>query len=208
MNLTLLELFLHCRSISNQVYLVGGCVRDMMMNVNPKDFDLVTDANLDILNTILIDNGWKVNHAGKNFLVTIVSKNNYQYEVCNFRKDGTYSNGRKPDYVDIGDINTDYIRRDFTCNSLYYDPIDDKILDPSGKGINDIKNKIIRFNGKANDRIKEDYLRIFRCYRQAAVFGFDIDKSALKACRTHFNKACSTLSPERIRCEIEKMVSI
>lgn len=208
MNLTLLELFLHCRNITNEVYLVGGCVRDMVMGVTPKDFDLVTSANLDILNATLIDNGWKVNEAGKNFLVTIVSKNDEQYEVCNFRKDGTYTDGRRPDFVDIGDMETDYMRRDFTCNSLYYDPFDDKIIDPSGKGMNDIKNKVIRFNGKAVDRIKEDHLRIFRCYRQASTFNFTIERSALKACRTHFNKACTTLAPERIRCEIEKMVRI
>lgn len=203
---TLLELCLHIKNLTNEVYFVGGCVRDQVIGLTPKDYDIVTDCNLDVLNITLIDNGWKINEAGKNFLVTIASKNNQQYEITNFRKDGTYTDGRRPDYVEIGDMQTDYLRRDFSINALYYHPFDDKIVDPSGHGIKDIQNKIIRFNGKAKDRIKEDYLRIFRCYRFASKYGFTIENTALKACRTNFNKACKTIAPERIRVEIEKML--
>lgn len=206
MNNTLLELFLHIKQHTDVVYLVGGCVRDMQLNKLPKDFDLVTDCNLDLLITDLKDNGWKVDEAGLNFLVTIASKNGHQFEVCNFRKDGTYTDGRRPDFVEIGDINSDQERRDLTINSLYYCPFTGVVLDPSGKGLNDIKNKIIRMNGRPEKRIQEDLLRIMRVYRFANQLGFEIDKNTLKACRRNFAEMIAKVPSERIKSEIEKMI--
>ena len=100
----------------------------------------------------------------------------------------------------------DALRRDFTINALYYEPFTDEVLDPTGRGLMDLRDKMIRFNGKPKDRITEDLLRIMRCYRFSAVLGFTIEPKALKICRTYFNEMCSKISGERIRLEVEKMI--
>ena len=115
-----------------------------------------------------------------------------------------FSDGRRPDEAIIGDINTDAARRDFTVNSIYYDPIHGSFLDPN-KGMEDIKTKTLRFIGRPHDRIREDYLRIFRFYRFLSK-GFTPDKKSLKACRELFNEAYLHTTPERVRMEVERMV--
>lgn len=205
-NNTLLELMLHIKSLTNTAYLVGGCVRDIVIgNKQPNDFDIVTDCDLDALKVILSDNGWSIKEAGMNFLVLIASKNKEMFEVAIFRKDGTYTDGRRPDSVEIGDIHTDCDRRDITINALYLDPFTWDIKDPSGKGLRDIQDKIIRMNGNPNKRIEEDKLRIMRVYRFSNQLGFEIEKKTAKACRVHFNDMIKQVSGERIKNEVEKM---
>ena len=204
-NLTLLELCLHIKSLTDDFYLVGGCVRNMLLNKTPNDFDIVCKLDLDTLISVLKDNNWKVSEAGKQFLVLIASKNNQQFEISLYRKDGTYLDGRRPESVSIGNINTCAYRRDFTINALYFNPFTQELLDPTGKGIQDIKNKTIRFIGRPSERINEDFLRIFRAYRQASQLGFELESKTLKACRTHFETACKTVSAQRILVEVEKM---
>lgn len=202
---TLLELFLHIKSLTDDVYLVGGCVRDIVLKKVPKDFDIVTDCDLDKLNEMLKDNGWKITEAGANFLVTIASKNDEQYEIALYRKDGTYSDGRRPDFVEIGDIYSDAERRDLTINALYMCPFTEKILDPTGKGLYDIEKRLIRMNGNAEQRIKEDKLRIMRVYRFSNQLYFVIEKNTAKACRRYWKEMIDQVSSERIKNEIEKM---
>ncbi len=214
LNNTLLELFLHIKSHTDTAYLVGGCVRDMVIGKTPKDYDIVTNCDLDKLIVDLKDNGWKINEAGKQFLVLIASKNDEQFEVALFRKDGTYTDGRRPDFVEIGDINSDAERRDLTFNALYYDPFtfesgkENVYLDPSKNGLSDIKNKLIRLNGNPSDRIKEDLLRIMRVYRFSNQLGFNIEESTLQACRDNFATMTANIPAERIKNEIEKMCNI
>ena len=126
------------------------------------------------------------------------------YEVTEW-SDELWSDGRRPESVSIGNINTCAYRRDFTINALYFNPFTQELLDPTGKGIQDIKNKIIRFIGRPSERINEDFLRIFRAYRQASQLGFELESKTLKACRTHFEIACKTVSAQRILVEVEKM---
>ena len=202
---TLLKLFMHIKTLTNNAYLVGGCVRDIVLNKEPKDFDIVTDCDLEQLKKMLRDNNWSITDAGENFLVTIASKHGEQYEIALYRKDGTYSDGRRPDFVEIGDINSDAERRDLTINALYMCPYTKEILDPTKKGLSDIQNRLIRMNGRADDRIKEDKLRIMRVYRFSNQLGFKIEKRTLKACRKYFNDMYSQVSPERVKNEIEKM---
>ena len=125
------------------------------------------------------------------------------YEVTEW-SDELWSDGRRPDSVQVGTIEEDAMRRDFTINSLYLNPWTGEIHDPTGRGLEDLKNRIIRFNGKASDRIKEDFLRVFRAYRQAYTLNFTIEKNTLKNMRRYFKEACEKLPPERIRTEIEK----
>ena len=116
--------------------------------------------------------------------------------------------GRRPDYVEVGTIKEDAERRDFTINSLYMNPWTGEILDPTHRGLQDIKDKLIRFNGNVKNRIKEDKLRIMRCYRFSMQLGFEIDKKTLKACRSYFDLMTKEVSSTRIMNEIEKMVGL
>lgn len=207
-NLTFLQLCLIIQPLVTEMYLVGGCVRDMLIGKQPKDFDLVVNGNLDLIEEELCANGWQIDGAGKQFFVLIATRNGQQFEIAMFRKDGTYTDGRRPDFVEIGTMLDDAMRRDFTINSLYMNPWSGEILDPTCKGIQDIKDKLIRFNGKHVDRIKEDKLRIMRCYRFAKQLGFTIETKALKACRRHFDDMVKEVSSMRIMNEVEKMVGL
>lgn len=205
LNNNLLQVFILLNNESPNNYLIGGCVRDYLMNKQPKDYDIVTDIHMDKLEEIFKNNGWDVDSVGKQFLVMFISKDKYQYEIANFRKDIGFSDGRRPDAVEIGDLNSDALRRDFTINSIYYNPMTNEYIDPN-EGMEDLKKRKLKFVGNPKDRIKQDYLRVFRFYRFLTK-GFKPDKRSLRACRTLFNEAYSKTCPERIREEIEKMVT-
>lgn len=207
-NLTFLQLCLILKPLTKEMYLVGGCVRDTLLNKKPKDLDLVVNGDLDIIEAELRKNNWQIDEAGKQFFVLIATKDSQQFEIALFRQDGTYTDGRRPDYVSIGTMEDDALRRDFTINSLYLNPWTEEIHDPTGRGLQDLKNKVVRFNGKAEHRIKEDYLRIFRAYRFSSKLSFELEKKTLKACRTHFETACKTVSGQRILIEVEKMCNL
>lgn len=190
-------------SQSSNNYLVGGSVRDFLMDKEPKDFDIVTDVPMDTIEALFSQNGWDVDSVGKQFLVMFVSKNSEQFEIANFRKDVGFSDGRRPDKAIIGDLQSDSERRDFTVNAIYYNPFSGTFVDPQN-GKKDLEERKLKFIGKPKDRIKEDYLRIFRFYRFLTK-GFEPDKKSLKACRELFNEAYSKTTPERVRMEIERM---
>lgn len=199
----LLEVFLLLNNESKNTYLVGGCVRDYLIYKKPNDFDIVTDVPMDIIEKIFTDNDWKVNSTGKAFLVLNISKDGQTYEIANFRKDSKTSDGRRPEKCEIGDLETDSQRRDFTVNAVYYNPINDIFIDPVN-GRNDVENRILKFIGKPNERIREDYLRVFRFYRFLTK-GFTADKKSLRACRELFQEAYENTTPERVRMELEKI---
>jgi poly(A) polymerase len=154
-----------------------------------------------------------------------ISKEGEQYEIANFRKDGIYSDGRRPEAVQIGTIEEDAARRDFTINALYWNPMVEvevndsttrrylcgrpmpygfQVADPTGKGLADLESKTLRFIGKPKERIQEDYLRVFRFYRFLAK-GYTPDPRSLSAVREYFNEAYAKTTAERVRCELEKM---
>lgn len=203
-DLLLLQIFLLVYETNKNTFLVGGCVRDMLLGRKAKDYDIVTEANIEELRPKFDENGWKMDAVGENFLVYAVSKNSRQFEIANFRKESSASDGRRPDHVEIGTLEDDAARRDFTVNSIYYDPFSGKFIDPNN-GIRDIKAKTLKFVGKPHDRIKEDYLRVFRFFRFLSKLGFKPDVRSLKACRELFNEAYSKTNPERVRMEIERM---
>ena len=202
---TLLQAMMLLRNESTNTYLVGGCVRDMLLQKEPKDFDIVTDVHMDKIEEVFKDNGWKVDATGQRFLVMFVSKNDEQFEIANFRKDIGFTDGRRPDKVEIGTMDDDARRRDFTVNAIYYEPMVGQVFFPLKESKGDIVTNVLRFVGKPKDRIKEDNLRIFRFYRFLTK-GFVADKKSLKACREYFNEACKNITPERIRSEVERMV--
>ena len=197
----------HLSLLSEESYFVGGCVRDVLIGKEPKDFDFVCDVNYDKLVKYFTNEGYTVKEKGKQFLVLIISRNEHQFEIANFRKDSTYTDGRRPDSVDIGTIEDDSQRRDFTVNAVYVNTKTFVVKDPIGQGIDDINTKTLRFVGNPKNRIKEDKLRVFRFYRFISK-GFKADKKSLQACREHFSEATKTVAPERIRAEIEKIIGI
>jgi len=234
MTLDILQIFLILRELTENSWLVGGCVRDALIGKVPKDYDIVTDVPMDILESAFKASGWEVKDTGMKFLVLNIAKmfektewgvkglskgiitptsyptfsfssGHEHFEIANFRKDGVYSDGRRPDSVEIGDINDDAHRRDFTVNALYQNPFTGEIRDPTGKGLKDIKKRILRFIGDPKARIEEDHLRIFRFYRFLTK-GFTPEPRSLRACREMFNSAYPQITPERVRTEVERMV--
>lgn len=205
-DLLLLQLLMLIGQFGSKTYLVGGCVRDMLLGKTPKDFDIVTSANIPVMHEGKDTfDGWKVDYVGQHFGVYIFSKNGRQFDVANFRKD-LGGDGRHSITQFLGaTLEDDAARRDFTVNSIYYDPFSGSFIDPNG-GMRDIKSKTLKFIGNPHDRIKEDYLRVFRFYRFLAKLGFDGHPKSLKACREMFNEAYKNTTPERVRMEIERMI--
>ena len=190
--------------IDSESYIVGGSVRDMLTGQPAKDFDIVTSVQMFAMKLKFEQAGWKVSETGQVFLVLSISKDGRQYEIANFRKDGVYLDGRRPESVEIGTLKDDANRRDFTVNALYYNYNTGELLDPTEQGFSDVKRRVLRFIGKPKDRIQEDYLRIFRFYRFLAK-GFMPDPKSLRACREYFNEGYPKITPDRVREEIEKM---
>lgn len=207
----LLQIKMILTSLSTKSCIVGGAVRDSLIGKVPNDYDFVTDTPYDDLIVAFTEANWNVSEEGKQFLVLIVSKNGTEYEIANFRKDGTYVDGRRPDSVSIGNIEDDAKRRDFTINALYYRLSDCELLDPLEQGKSDLDNGLLRFVGKAKDRIKEDKLRVFRFYRflnKLKPYGFKPLKRELRNVRELFNDAYISTNAERVRNELEKMVGL
>jgi len=194
---------------SSKSCLVGGAVRNSFLGKKPKDFDFVTDIDYCNLASIFEYRKFKVKETGKKFLVLNVIKDGIEIEIANYRKDGTYEDGRRPEKVEIGNIDDDARRRDFSINAIYYDLTNGIIKDPTGQGIDDMLSKTLRFIGKPEDRIEEDTLRVFRFYRFLhQLDGFEAAPKSLKAVRSLFNNVFGKTTPERARIEIEKMAGL
>jgi tRNA nucleotidyltransferase (CCA-adding enzyme) len=184
-----------------RIHLVGGCVRDVILRVQPHDFDLVTDATPDQIIVLFKDK--KVDTYGKSFLVIVVDG----FEITTYRKD--FKNTGKSSECNVERVDTldeDLARRDFTCNAMAYDPIGEKIVDPH-KGYRDLSYGLIRFVGNPEDRIKEDYLRILRACRFVSKIDGQLEPSTLRA--LEYNSHLIEYIPkERINLEIKKAMEI
>jgi tRNA nucleotidyltransferase (CCA-adding enzyme) len=158
-------------------YLVGGAVRNQLLGIEEKDYDLASDAYPEDI--IRIFN--KVIPTGiKHGTVTILFRGQ-SYEITTFRVDGKYSDGRRPDSIEFtSNIYEDLKRRDFTINSIAYDILKKKLIDPNN-GLNDLKNKIIKAIGNPHERFQEDGLRPLRACRFAAQLNFKIEHETFYA---------------------------
>lgn len=180
-------------------YLVGGCVRDLLLKREPRDYDIATNALPDVVQKLFT----KTLEVGKQFGVLIVVVNGYQYQVATFRSESDYRDGRHPGRVEFGDPRADALRRDFTINGMFYDPLEDVIIDFVG-GQEDLKRRIIRAIGDPCERFNEDYLRMLRAVRFAAELNFQIEESTFKAIQENADKIAN-ISTERIRDELLKL---
>ncbi len=194
-------------NISNaNFYLVGGCLRDAFLGNKIKDIDICTDLNYDDAKRVLLENGLKIKEVGKHFGVLLINFKGISFEIAVFRKDiGT--DGRRPEKIESANIHEDAIRRDFTVNSGYMNIKKLELLDLTEQFVDDINSRVLRFIGKPDDRIKEDYLRVFRFYRFISK-GFKPDKKSLRAVRKNFNLAVNVTASERIKSEIERIVDL
>lgn len=185
-----------------ECYLVGGCVRDMLMGKTPHDIDITTNATPEEIKEVFNDYH-TLDIGAKHGTITVMLEKE-AVEITTYRKESAYTDGRHPDSVTFTrNINDDLSRRDFTCNAIAYNP-SSGIVDPFG-GRDDIENKTLRCVGIAEERFREDSLRILRGLRFASVLGFNIDCSTQKAmydCR----ELIKIVSPERIFAEITKLL--
>jgi poly(A) polymerase len=198
------------QGIGYQAVFTGGCVRDMLLNKLFNDIDIATDCPEDELFDILERNQIKTKNVGKAFGVTLAQVGNHLtghfFEIARFRKD-INCDGRHPEQVHFCSMEEDALRRDFTVNAVFYDPVADKYYD-FVNGIEDIKNKKLRFVGNAVDRILEDYLRLLR-YVRFYVKGFKPIKKEHKLVDAYGGEMVRFVSPERIRMELmEKLFPI
>jgi poly(A) polymerase len=173
-------------------------VRDRLLGIRPKDFDIGTDARPEEVMSYFPRSQLVGAHFG---VVLVRGENGRQVEVATFRSEGLYSGGRRPDEVRFeSDPALDAQRRDFTINGLMEDPLSGEIIDFVG-GKADLQAKIIRAIGDARKRFKEDYLRILRGVRFAARLGFVIEPATLAAIQ-EYAPCVSRISAERIRDEV------
>lgn len=180
-------------------YLVGGAVRNQLLGLEEKDYDLATDAfPEDIIQTFN-----KVIPTGiKHGTVTILFKGE-AYEITTFRVDGEYTDGRRPDSIAYtANIYEDLKRRDFTINSIAYDILGEELIDPN-RGLEDLENKTIKAIGDPHKRFQEDGLRPLRACRFAAQLNFTIEKNTFKAINKNIDNFKS-VSKERIYDELVK----
>ncbi|MDP4007881.1 MAG: HD domain-containing protein [Candidatus Peregrinibacteria bacterium] len=181
-------------------YWAGGCVRDMLLGKHPKDYDIVTNATPEQIEEIFE----KTYPVGKEFGVILVHENGHNFEIATFRSDSGYSDGRRPDFVTFTEPKEDALRRDFTINALFYDPIQDEILD-FVSGVEDLDEHMIKFVGNPEERILEDQLRLLRAVRFKNTLQFQWHPDTYNEIKKHADKA-GNVSMERSSDELNKMM--
>jgi poly(A) polymerase len=190
------------RGAGHQAFLVGGCVRDLLLGVKPKDYDIATDARPDRIMDLFPRSG----RVGAHFGVVLVRDVFDQVEVATFRSDHDYLDGRHPEQVRFEcDPREDVLRRDFTINGLMMDPADGSVLD-FVDGTADLRHGIIRAIGDPNARFREDHLRLLRAIRFAARLGFTIEPATMDAIRRD-HALIGKVSAERVRDEISRILT-
>lgn len=189
------------RASGYEAYLVGGCVRDLLLHREPKDYDIVTSALPDQVTALFPDHFV----AGQQFGVVGVQVGGEVFEVATYRAESEYTDRRRPDAVTWTDAKGDVERRDFTVNGLLYDPIDDRVIDYVS-GVRDLEIAIIRFIGNPVQRVIEDPLRILRAVRLKNALGFQYDKATFDALRDHATEL-EHVAAERIGDELTRMLA-
>jgi len=194
------KILLTLKEHGHDAVLAGGCVRDFVLGLEPNDWDIATSAQPDTIAAIF----QKSIPVGKYFGVMTVIEGGESFEVATFRTDGEYKDGRKPVSVTFSSMKEDAQRRDLTINGMFYD-LDRGIIDYVGGQV-DLNARIIQFIGSAEDRIKEDHLRIMRAIRFSLRLDFGIEPSAMESIRRNAH-LLKKISDERIRDELDKIFS-
>lgn len=186
-----------------EAFIVGGCVRDILINRTPKDWDIATDATPTDVKEVFAED--YVIPTGEIYGTVTIMMNNVGYEVTTYRSDGNYSDGRRPDKVIFSkNILEDLSRRDFTINAMAYRK-STGLIDPFN-GKKDIQDKVIRCVGNPYMRFKEDALRIMRMYRFAARYECKIEDDTIESAKS-LMKMINNVSEERINKELHEIIS-
>jgi poly(A) polymerase len=190
------------RAHGHAAYLAGGCVRDMLLHREPKDFDVATDARPPRIAELFPD----ALPVGAQFGVMLLHCQGLQVEIATFRSDHAYLDGRRPSAVTFTpSAEQDARRRDFTINGLFLDPLGGEVLDYVG-GRDDLAAGIIRAIGDPAERFAEDYLRLIRAVRFAARLGFEIEPRTLAAISAQA-AAIAHVAVERVREELIRILT-
>lgn len=196
---TATEIVRRLRKAGFEAFWAGGCVRDALLGREPHDYDVATNATPDQIEALF-------SHTipvGKQFGVIIVVEGGHQFQVATFRAEENYQDGRRPGTVRFSHAREDAIRRDFTVNALFYDPVTEQVHDWVD-GEKDLHARLIRTVGSPDERFGEDHLRLLRAIRFAAQLGFEIEAQTLAAVQKHAEKI-KLVSAERIRDELNKL---
>lgn len=183
----------------------GGCVRDELLERTPKDYDVATDARPQQVREVF--GRRRTLAVGESFGVIVVlgPKEAGQIEVATFRSDGEYLDGRRPESVQFCSAEEDAKRRDFTINGMFYDPLQQQVMDYVD-GQRDLKAGIVRAIGDPHARMTEDKLRMLRAVRFAATFDFELEAATADAVRS-MAEQISVVSSERIAQELRRMLA-
>jgi len=185
----------------------GGCVRDQLLGRVPKDYDVATSADPDQVRDVFGKR--RTLPIGASFgVITVLGLKGAgvdPIEVATFRRDSGYSDGRRPDAVEFTNAREDAIRRDFTINGMFFDPIKSKVIDYVG-GKEDLEARVVRAIGDPNERIAEDKLRMLRAIRFASTFNFELEAATLAAVQEHASEI-DAVSGERIGAEMRRMLA-
>jgi len=187
-----------------QAFIVGGCVRDLLLNHIPKDWDITTDATpQQVMELFPRNHPTGLQHG----TVTVIMGEGVEnhFEITTFRTEGIYLDGRRPEEVFfVKNIEQDLARRDLTINAIAYDPIKNQLIDPFN-GQLDLQNGVIRAVGNPIDRFNEDGLRIIRAARFAARFNYEIEEKTEEA-MFEAVEILHKISKERIKDELCKIL--
>ena len=190
------------RAAGETAYLVGGCVRDLLLGRIPRDFDVATSARPNELLRLFP----RADRVGAHFGVVLVHDDGAHVEVATFRSDLEYLDGRHPEAVRFEtDPREDALRRDFTINALLFDPVTGEVLDFTN-GRADLDAKLVRAIGDPETRFREDHLRLMRAVRFAARLGFEIEPRTFAAMR-RLAPLIQTVSAERVRDELARILT-
>lgn len=176
-------------------YLVGGCVRDLLLGIHPKDFDIATTAKPEEVRKII----YRAYLIGRRFRLVLVRRDDMQFEVATFRRQLTDEEANSDDVEGdnlFGTPEEDAKRRDFTINGMFYDPIANELID-FGSGKSDLERRIVRMIGEPNERLKEDPIRILRAIRLKHMIGFSLDEDLREAMKNQASTLLSAVLPRR-----------
>jgi putative nucleotidyltransferase with HDIG domain len=185
----------------HEALFAGGCVRDRLLGLVPKDYDIATSATPQ--QVVKLFPG--ANEVGAHFGVVIAKHAGHAVEIATFRTDGSYKDGRRPDSVTFSTAREDAQRRDFTINGLFEVPETGEILDYVG-GLADLKARQLRAIGDASARFSEDALRLLRAIRFSTTLQIPIEPDTFAAIQRHA-ALIAKISPERIRDEFSKIIT-
>ena len=187
-----------------QLYLVGGAVRDGILDISTKDFDFTTDANADESWKLFKENVFQTTEIGKAFGTIEALYENFSLHITTFREDSYEETSRKPDIISSNNLENDLKRRDFTINAIAYDILENKLIDPYG-GLKDLSQGVITTPLSADISFSDDPLRMLRACRFISSHGFSPDANTFEAIKKNIDRI-EIVSSERVRDELTKLL--